>query len=130
MASKINIDKLANELLKELETYRNVTVELMEGVVEETAKETVRQLKNTSPKDSGEYAKSWRSKRDNTLKGKWAFSMVVYNKDHYQLTHLLEHGHAKVGGGRVAGIEHIEPAERLAERVLEETLIDKLAEGN
>lgn len=130
MASKINIDKLANELLKELETYRNVTVELMEGVVKETAKETVRQLKNTSPKDSGEYAKSWRSKRDNTLKGKWAFSMVVYNKDHYQLTHLLEHGHAKVGGGRVAGIEHIEPAERLAERVLEETLIDKLAEGN
>lgn len=130
MASKINIDKLANELLKELETYRNVTVELMEGVVKETAKETVRKLKNTSPKDSGEYAKSWRSKRDNTLKGKWAFSMVVYNKGHYQLTHLLEHGHAKVGGGRVAGIEHIEPAERLAERVLEETLIDKLAEGN
>ena len=70
-------------------------------------------MKQDSPRPgSGAYAKSWTSKveyEDHLIKG-----LELYNRKHYQRTHLLEYGHAKVGGGRVAGIPHIKPNEEKA----------------
>ena len=127
--AKVNIDKLATEVVKQLDVYRDITVEIMTEAVNETAKATVAELKKTSPRDSGEYAKSWKSKRDKSLKGKWAYSKIVYNDKHYRLTHLLEKGHANVNGGSTAAQPHIAPAEEMAKRLFEETLINKLAEA-
>ena len=86
--------------------------------VEESAKEAadvcMKQLKNTSPKrpKHGEYARSWAVKEDSI--GADVTDYVVYNKKHYQLTHLLENGHmirnAKGTYGRVRPIKHIAPA--------------------
>lgn len=75
---------------------------------ENGAKEAVELLHAKSPMKSGEYAAGWSYKpvQAGPVKG-----YVVYNKDHYQLTHLLEKGHAKVNGGRVRAIPHIKPVE-------------------
>ena len=89
--------------------------------------ETVDDLKATSPKDHGDYAQDWTYKRTGGL------SFVVYNKDHYRLTHLLEKGHAIANqhghfSGRVPAHVHIKPAEKRAcERLVEETnkILDK-----
>jgi len=71
----------------------------------ETAKAMVADLRQTSPKDTGEYAKGWTRRKESPG------SYRVYNKTKPQLTHILEHGHAKRGGGRVEGRPHIKPAE-------------------
>ena len=54
--------------------------------------------------------KSWRTKK--TAETSNSLTVTVYSKDRYQIAHLLEHGHAKRGGGRVAEKEHIAPAEK------------------
>ncbi|HHX63232.1 MAG TPA: HK97 gp10 family phage protein [Epulopiscium sp.] len=96
-----------NDFTKQITQFLSeYTAEVQEELLEaadEVAKEAVKELKRTSPKDKGKYAKSW-------TKRKLADGFVVCNKRYY-LTHLLENGHAKRGGGRVRAIKHIAPVE-------------------
>ena len=80
----------------------------LEETKKELSKQAVRQLKQASPKRTGKYAKGWRS----TVRKESAVGaeVVVHNKI-YRLTHLLEKGYAKRGGGRVEAIPHIAPVE-------------------
>lgn len=116
MSKRIDIDKMSLEVVRMLNAYQDVTIDIMTRAVKETAKETVQELNLTSPEGAtGDYKKSWAYKRDRTLKGSRRFDMVVYSKKpDYRLTHLLEKGHAKVNGGRVQGKPHIAPAEKNA----------------
>lgn len=106
----IKVDQLANEISKALREYTTEVEDGLEEVKKEVAKEGVKQLKKTSPKLTGDYAKGWRVKRVGT-------AQVIHNATDYQLTHLLEKGHAKRGGGRVPPKVHIAPVE---EKVIEE----------
>ena len=101
------IEDLSNEIARALQEYTTEVTEGLEEAKEEVANEAAKKLKSTSPKRTKAYSKGWRAKKVGTA---W----VVHNATRYQLTHLLEHGHAKRGGGRVAGIPHISPVEEKA----------------
>lgn len=107
--SNISIDQLAAEIAKGLAEYSKEVVEKVNVSSDKVGKAAVKQLKQTSPKRYGNYAKSWAIKKETEV-GQ-PNSIIIHNKKHYSLTHLLEHGHAKKGGGRVEGRPHIRPAE-------------------
>ena len=107
-----------------LEDYSTQVRNTVNDCCMEVAKESGLKLRQTSPKKSGKYAKSWAVKEQKTS-GYGASTWVVYNKK-YQLTHLLEKGHAKRGGGRVKAIPHIKPVEEWAQNELPKEITDKL----
>jgi hypothetical protein len=114
---KTTVDDLSKAIQKTLAEYEGVTIESMKAAVDKASKEAVRELKSSSPKRNGAYARSWTSKKTK-LANKYAYEKTVYNKDHYRLTHLLEKGHRVVGAknGRtwVDARPHIEKVEKKA----------------
>ena len=112
----INASDFAKAVSSELAEYAaDITTDVKKSV-KEVAKDTVREVKKRSPSDSGAYRKSWRSEEVEVTR--FSQTMVIHNKTHYRLTHLLENGHALVGGGRTKAQPHIKPAEEFAEREL------------
>lgn len=124
MAEKIKIDNLTNAIMKELQNYSDEINEAVKVDIKEVAKETAKQLKTTSPKRYGNYAKSWGTTP--TVKGKHAYKETVHNKKHYRLTHLLEFGHAFKNGGRARAFPHIKPAEDQAIKELEKRITETI----
>jgi hypothetical protein len=108
--ANISIDQLAAEIAKGLAEYSQDVVEKVNVSSEAVGKAAVKQLKQTSPKRHGKYAKSWTMKTVPAV-GQPHKRIVHAKAPHYRLAHLLEYGHAKVGGGRVEGIPHVRPAE-------------------
>lgn len=107
---KISLDGLEQAISNELKIYADEVKEALEESQGEIAKEGVKTLKRTSPKGKSKkkYSTGWATKKETERTGT---TTIIYNKNKPGLTHLLEKGHAKRGGGRVAGIEHIAPVE-------------------
>ena len=110
--NKVEISQLAEAVVKELKNYSEEVTEKIKKAESDIAKKTVTELKSTSPVGrTGKYAKGW--KTTVTFENRYNKRVTIHNKV-YQLTHLLEYGHAKVNGGRVEGKPHIAPAEEKA----------------
>lgn len=99
---------IAQAIQNALDDYGEAVSAQLPTLVKETAKECVSEIKANAPRRSGRYRAGWTSKL--TTKTGTSAGAVVYNKDRYRLTHLLENGHAKISGGRVEGHPHIAPA--------------------
>ena len=122
----ISIDDMASEIMKGLTEYAELADTAMKKAVRKTATTVKNEISANAPVKSGRYKKSWVTKK--TKENSHSLEMTVHSKNRYQIAHLLEHGHAKRGGGRVAAIPHIAPAESNGEVLLTE-LIEKALKG-
>ena len=110
MAQTVKIDQLADTVMKGLEDYAKLAADDLKADVQKAGKTVKQQIESTAPRKTGKYAKSWAVKK--TRETTDSIQLDVHSKNRYQLTHLLEHGHAKRGGGRTRAFPHIAPAEQ------------------
>ena len=124
MADVIAPDEFAAAIIDAMQEYAGLIEEDVERVTREVSKETREKIKtNARTKGlvrTGTYLKSWRVKVK--LKPMGTAATIYAADPHYRLTHLLEHGHAKVNGGRVPAYPHIGDAERWAISAYQEAL--------
>lgn len=114
--NSVKIDELANVIADELAKYNQEVTDGMKKEIKKAAKECKNEIQQNSPKLTGDYRNGWRV--NVSFESEEDIRVNVHNKTDYQLTHLLEHGHAKQNGGRVEGYPHIGPAEQNAEKKL------------
>lgn len=128
MASeRVTIGNLASAIMEGLDEYAEDASEGVKTAVKNAAKTVRDQVKENAPVKSGQYKKSWSTK--NTEESSTKLEVTVYSRNRYQLAHLLEHGHAKRGGGRVSAKPHIADAEEAGIRELEKEIERCLKNG-
>lgn len=115
----------SKQVQEALADYRNDVVKIVQKEVPAVGREAAKKLRSDSPRKTGRYAKGWASESEITRLG--ASSRVYGKSGTYQLAHLLEHGHAKRGGGRVAPIVHIQPVEDWAAEEVESRIVRGLS---
>lgn len=125
MAKRSTVDTLATDIEQILEEYQDDVENLTVETVKEIGKKGVQALKSSSSvfKGTGKYKSGWSSKVEDTRMGAKA---ILYNSKLPGLPHLLEHGHAKRGGGRVSGTVHIQPVEDELEKAFTQELEKKI----
>ena len=123
MSSSIKIENLQKEVTKYLTDYVEDIEEGVQETTDKLSKEAVKEIKQASPKRQGTrknpYYKGWTSKKEK--KGK-KYTRKIHNKTNYQLTHLLENGHATRNGGRTKAQPHIKPVEEKYNKLYEKEI--------
>ena len=106
----IKADALSDEIAKMLSEYEAEIVKNTDACGKVVANAAAKELRQTSPKRTGKYAKSWGVTREDSSFGENA-KYIIHNKKHYRVAHLLEHGHVMANGKRTKAIPHIKPVE-------------------
>lgn len=120
MAEKVYVDGLADAVLDALRNYSKNVTDTMKNCVLSAAETCLQEIQEKSPVQTGGYKQGWQNKV--AYENGTGVRVVIYNEDNYQLTHLLEFGHANVNGGRTPAHPHIRPAEQKAAEKLGKNL--------
>ena len=107
---RVRVDQMAEALAQTMAEYAELSNEVMKDCVAEVSRSVKKDIQGNAPIRTGKYQKSWAAKK--VQENANSLTMVVHSRDRYQIAHLLEHGHAKRGGGRVQAVPHIAPAEQ------------------
>ena len=107
---KVTLEQLGPAIADIVSKYGQDMEEGIDLVTRKVGNEGAKQLRSASSifGGTGKYASGWTSKLETDRHGTKA---VIHNAKVPGLPHLLEHGHAKRGGGRVEGRTHIAPVE-------------------
>lgn len=121
MAQTVKIDGLADAIEEALSDFGDSVAEGVKEATVEVARECLREIRQKSPRKTGDYAKGWRSKK--LEESEDSVHIVIYNKTKPWLVHLLENGHpVKNKDGKILGVAspkpHVRPAELNAEKKL------------
>jgi hypothetical protein len=112
------MDSLTAQINQALAQYTSDINETVDEVMKNGANQAKKALVQTSPADSGKYAKSWAVKKE---KGRY----IVYNKKP-GLTHLLENGHDIIRDGKKVGRVQARPHIKPVEEMISETIVKEL----
>lgn len=107
---RVSVDQMAEAITQSMGEYAELSNEVMKQSVTEVSQSVKKDIQVNAPVRTGKYKKSWAAKK--VQENANSLTMAVHSRDRYQIAHLLEHGHAKRGGGRVQAIPHIAPAEQ------------------
>ena len=118
MSKKVKPEDLQSVLKDYLENYVEVIqddVEEATDTITKEAKNELRQVSREKFKLHGRdtpYYQGWAIRMGaRTRKSNYRYTKVIWNKTNYQLTHLLEFGHATRNGGQTKPRPHIRPVE-------------------
>ncbi|MBP3673290.1 MAG: HK97 gp10 family phage protein [Oscillospiraceae bacterium] len=114
---KVSVDEITTALKAALDEYAIEVSKDLNEVAQELGKKAQAALRQTSPRKTGEYAKSWKI---DVQAGRLATIVTVYSSKP-GLPHLLENGHALPQGGRATAYPHIAPvAEAIEDKFIQE----------
>ena len=122
----VTVDQLSDEMAKILNEYADLTAEELKGCIDRAGKTIKEEIQKKAPRKTGSYARSWRIK---TVSETSHTKEIVVYANRYQLTHLLENGHALRGGGRARAFPHIAPAEEIGLKQLDTDIARRLNNG-
>jgi hypothetical protein len=124
--AKVKIDDLSAAIITELTNYSKDLTDKTKAVVDTVAAEVMDEIKNhVTFGGTGKYVKAFRLATTADTQYKRIKTWYVATP-YYRLTHLLEHGHATVNGGRTRAFPHIKYGEDLAKKRLEELLANEI----
>ena len=113
---RVSIDQFPGAVMAQLEEYVAMASDEVKEAVRTVSEDVKAEIQSRAPVKTGKYKKSWTvTKVEETAQ---SLVNTVHSAKHYRLTHLLENGHAKRGGGRTRSFSHIAPGEALAEKEL------------
>lgn len=117
---RVSVDQMAAAITQSLGDYAELSNEVMKQSVTEVSQSVKKDIQANAPVRTGKYKKSWAAKK--VQENANSLTMAVHSRDRYQIAHLLEHGHARRNGDRVAAIPHIAPAEQKGAEELAEKI--------
>lgn len=130
MSKKVTAATFASAVSDILKDYAEEKAKDTGDIVKAVAKKGALAIKNESLEKfkpaglkKGRYGTGWTTTIEEKRIGTVA---TIHNAKYPGLPHLLENGHAKRGGGRVAGTAHIAPVEDEIERNIDMMIRTKL----